>query len=290
MEQFRWSDGPECPHCGSDAVARLTPKPTSKRPGRKGLLKSRACRKQFTVTVGTIFEDSHIPLHKWLLAIHLLCPSKKGFSAHELHRTLGVTYKSAWFLAHRIRYAMTQPPLSDRLDGVVEADETYVGGKSRKGTGPHKRGRGTLKTPVVSFVERNGRVQSFVVERVTGKNLRQMLREHVAQTAVIMSDGYQLHNPMKDGYAGFETVNHSAGEYARNGAHINTVEVHFALIKQAAYRTHNHWSKPHLHRYLAERDFVWNTRALSDGRRTVLVIQDGVGKRSFLRRPHAPLN
>lgn len=141
------------------------------------------------------------------------------------------------------------------------------------------RGGGPDKTPVVSLVERNGRARSFVVERVTGKNLRRMLREHVAETAVIISDESKLYRPLEDGYAGFEAVNHSAGEYACGAAHSNTTESHFAIIKRSVYDTHHHWSKHHLQRYLAERDFVWNTRTLSDGRRTMLVVRDAAGKR-----------
>ena len=131
LEGLRWPKGPVCPHCDSTEAYKLTPKPTSKRPARAGLYKCKACRKQFTVTVGTIFEGSHIPLSKWLITIHLMCASKKGISAHQIHRMIGVTYKSAWFMCHRIRYAMTQDPLRSKLSGTVEVDETYVGGKKR---------------------------------------------------------------------------------------------------------------------------------------------------------------
>jgi transposase-like protein len=156
MEAKRWPDGPECPHCGvvGEAYrleADLASK-TAKSHGRKGLWKCAACREQFSVTVGTIMEDSHIPLNKWLFAFHLLCASKKGMSAHQLHRMLGVTYKSAWFMAHRIRYAMSQEPLSSKLNGTVEVDETYVGGKEKGKRGvPNPEGK---KTAVVSMVER----------------------------------------------------------------------------------------------------------------------------------------
>jgi transposase-like protein len=148
IEKMRWPDGPICPHCGSHEAYRLTPTENSDNHGRKGLLKCKACRKQFTVTVGIIFEDSHISLHKWLMAIYLICSSKKGMSANQLHRMLGVTYKSAWFMGHRIRFAMTQFPLSEKLSNIVEADETYVGGKARG-----KRGRGAeKKTKVFSLI------------------------------------------------------------------------------------------------------------------------------------------
>lgn len=134
LESLRWPNGAACPRCGGADPYRLKARPDSKRPGRPGLYKCKACRRQFTVTVGTIFEDSHIPLSTWVIALHLMAASKKGMSAHQLHRMLGIAYKSAWFMAHRIRWAMTQEPLAGRLDGIVEADETYVG-KGNDGTG-----------------------------------------------------------------------------------------------------------------------------------------------------------
>src|SRR5712691_2061996 len=167
LEAKRWPDGPVCPHCGiiGEAV-HLEAQEGAKTHARRGLLKCRACRKQFSVTVGTIFEDSHIPLNKWLMAFHLLCASKKGMSAHQLHRMLGVTYKSAWFMAHRIRYAMAQLNLP-MMTGTVEVDETYIGGKQEYG--PHGlRKNKSNKAPVVSLVERGGNVRSFHTEMVTG--------------------------------------------------------------------------------------------------------------------------
>lgn len=173
LESLRWPNGPVCPHCQNDGATKgiytLTPKPTSKRPSRKGLYKCAACRKQFTVTVGTIFEDSHIPIGKWLMAIFLLCSSKKGMSAHQLHRMLDITYKSAWFMAHRIRFAMGEGPLAELLSGTVEIDETFVGGKGDQRT-KHLR-----KTPVVALVQREGKVRTKVVASVTQRNLRSCL-------------------------------------------------------------------------------------------------------------------
>ena len=159
LECLRWPEGPVCPHCKAKEVYRLTPKADSKRPARKGLLKCKACRKQFSVTVGTVFEGSHIPLGKWLLATFLLCPPKKAMSAHRLHRMLGVTYKSAWFMAHRIRYGMAENVFAMQLRGEVAVDETYVGGKA-KGKGRHYMGN---KTPVVALVEKHGSVRTRVV-------------------------------------------------------------------------------------------------------------------------------
>jgi transposase-like protein len=160
LERLRWPDGPVCPHCGAAGPYRLTARPESRSPVRPGVLKCKACRKQFTVKVGTIFEDSHIPLSKWVIAIHLLCASKKGMSAHQLHRMLGVTYKTAWFMAHRLRWAMQQPPLGPKLAGIVEADETYIGGY-RKGA---LAGRSAKHKQIVfTLVERGGRAHSFHV-------------------------------------------------------------------------------------------------------------------------------
>src|SRR6266852_6521192 len=203
LERLRWPEGPICPHCGVEGEAyKLTPKaiepvtePQSPvelqkrvRKPRRGLWKCAGCRKQFTVTVGTIFEDSHVPLNKWLLAFHLVCASKKGMSAHQLHRMLGVTYKSAWFMAHRIRYAMAQLNLP-MMTGTVEVDETYVGGKQEYG--PHGlRKNKSNKAPVVSLVERGGNVRSFHTEMVTGKTLKQVVRENVASNAHVMTDDH----------------------------------------------------------------------------------------------------
>ena len=147
LEEMRWGkDGAVCPRCGGDQPYKLTPKATSTKPGRKGLYKCRACRKQFTVTVGTVFEDSHIPLSKWLLALHMLVSSKKGISAHQLHRNLGISYKGAWFMAHRLRFAMAQGPLADLMKGTVEIDETYVGAKRKRGSRPSAMPAATLRT------------------------------------------------------------------------------------------------------------------------------------------------
>src|SRR4051812_9265428 len=182
LESIRWPNGPICPHCQFNEIYKLTPKPKSNRPARKGLYKCAACRKQFTVTVGTIFEDSHIPIGKWLMAIFLICSSKKGMSAHQLHRMLDVTYKTAWFMAHRIRFAMGQGPLARLLKGTVEMDETFVGGK-----GDHKT-KYDRHTPVVALIERKGKVRTKVVASVTQKNLRSCFAECVAKDTVINTD------------------------------------------------------------------------------------------------------
>lgn len=291
VESLRWPNGPVCPHCESTKVYRLTPKATSKSPGRKGLLKCGSCRKQFTVMVNTIFSDSHIPLSKWVIAIHLLCASKKGISAHQIYRMLDLkSYKSAWFMMHRIRYAMTQEPLCGKLNGTVECDETYIGGKAKN---MHKKerekkiqGRGAVnKAPVMTLVERNGRVRSQHVERVTEENLTRVLREHVDSSANVMTDEFTSYNNIGQYFASHESVNHKSGEYARDKAHINTAESVHALLKRGVHGVYHHWSVQHLSRYLAEFDFRFNLRKSTDGTRTAQAIKATEGKRLFYKEP-----
>jgi transposase-like protein len=310
LEAKRWPDGPICPHCGLEGEAyKIDADPeykTTKRRTRKGVYKCAGCREQFTVTVGTIFEDSKIPLHKWLLAFHLLCASKKGMSAHQLHRMLGVTYKSAWFLAHRIRYAMTQEPLSSKLDGVVEIDEAYIGGRRRHKNNPANgpkhpnvqeiqirkkvftkkphaaKGISPIKDkePVVSLVQRGGKVRSFHVERGTQENLWPVLTEYLAEGVHIMTDSAS--NVKVEG-AKHDKVNHSDKEYVRyeNGVCIttNTVEGYFATLKRGIDGVYHHVSRQHLNRYLSEFDFRYNARNISDSERRELAIKKADGKR-----------
>lgn len=286
MERIRWPNGPVCPHCGSIEAYRLEPKEGSTSPVRKGVFKCKACRRQFTITVGTIFEDSHIPLNKWLLAIYLMCSSKKGMSAHQLHRSLDLTYKSAWFMAHRIRYTMTQPPLVDKLRGIVEADETYVGGRAHG-----KRGRGAdKKVPVFALVERGGRVRSFGVKRVTGENLKSIMRQHVDSGAHIMTDEFAAYNGLQREFASHDVVGHADGEYVRGMAHVNTAESFFSLLKRGIYGTFHHVSPHHLHRYLAEFGFRYDLRGVEDGVRTMVALERSKGKRLMLREPRQVQN
>ncbi len=272
LESIRWPEGPVCPHCQGKAVTKLEGKSTS--PGYYKC-KTPTCRKKFSVTVGTIFERSHIKLRDWLLAFHLMVSSKKGASAHQIHRSVGVTYKSAWFMCHRIRHAMEQG--SGFLKGTVEADETYVGGKPRRGQAI--RGRGTKKTPVAALVQRGGEVRAKVVERVTTKNLRAHAQQHVDPASILMTDEFKAYPPIGRDFAGHGVVNHSTGEYVSGDCHVNTAESFFALLKRGHYGTFHHFSKQHLQRYVNEFQFRWNNRKVNDGERREAALRGAEGKR-----------
>ena len=197
IEKIRWADGMFCPHCGvMGEFYKLTPKATSKRPVRDGVYKCKSCKKQFSVMVGTIFSDSHIKLGKWLAIIHLMCSSKKGVSAHQIHRMFGITYKTAWFMCQRIRFAMSQSPMKEKLSGTVEADETYIGGKGRG-----KRGRGAEnKSIVFSLVKRNGEIRSQKVQNVTGVNLKEIISRNVSKRSTIMTDDFLAYKSLDNCY------------------------------------------------------------------------------------------
>jgi transposase-like protein len=303
LEQMRWADGVICPHCGligeayrinvkektTEEIEAMRAAGKRVRKARKGLWACAGCREQFTVTVKTIFEDSHIPLHKWLLAIHLLTSSKKGMSAHQLMRMLDIKqYKSAWFMAHRIRYAMTGE-LTEKMGGTVEVDETYIGGKRRNkhahAVKPNVRAQDRLgpvadKFAVVSIVERGGKVHSRHVERVTAKNLKAVIDEVCHEDAHVMTDTGVLKG-MKD--RKHSLVNHKADEYVRHeeGACVttNTVEGYFSILKRGINGVYHHVSKKHLHRYLREFDFRYNGRQVTDGERASEALKGIEGKR-----------
>lgn len=286
LESKLWPDGRVCPHCGVVKEAfKMQSKPDTKNKMRPGLWKCSGCRKTFRVTVGTIFEDSHIPLHKWMMAIHLMSASKKGMSAHQLHRMLGLGYRAAWFMAHRIRYAMNQDSTDTKLQGTVEIDETYVGGKV-KGKGV-KAGKDN-KVPVVSLVERGGRARSFQMEHVTAKNLKPIIEEHLHGWSQVMTDDSTVYPfVLKNRVACHDVVCHSKEEYVRheNGRsiHTNTVEGFFSILKRGIIGTFHHVSRQHLHRYLSEFDFRYNSRDTTDGERALLAIKGTEGKRLTYR-------
>ncbi len=288
LEFVRWPNGPICPHCGViDGHYELDGKAH-----RKGLWKCHACREQFTVTVGTVFEKSKIPLNIWLQAVYFLCASKKGMSSHQLHRTLGVTYKTAWFMTHRIRKAM-EVLWTDPLGGagkVVEADETYWGTETGRRT--HKlQGGARMKemNKIVSLVERQGKVRSYHVPDVTGENLKRVLMSKIAPESHVITDSSPRYNEMKrlQPFAKYEQVNHSKGEYVRGKAHTNTVEGYFSLLKRGLIGTYHHVSSHHLNRYISEFDFRYNNREVTDSERANVALKGITGKRLTYRRINA---
>lgn len=277
LENIRWPNGILCAHCGSDDVTRIVAK--SKKV-RDGLIQCNECRGQFTVTVGTVMHRSHITLRQWVQAFYSMCSHKKGVSALQLQRNLGLkSYKAAWHLSHRIRLAMSEEPMAMLLRGTVEVDETYVGGKG------HSSGRSTEeKVPVMALVERNGNVRARVIERVTGANLKQAIRENVDRNATVMTDEFASYRGLRKEFK-HQTVNHSKGEYARGDVHVNSAESFFALLKRGVHGTFHHVSKKHLNRYAQEFAFRWKQKKVTDGERAVAAIEGASGKRLMYREP-----
>ncbi len=291
VERQRWGESPACPRCGDTSVYQMQDREGGR--NKRFLWRCQGCKRQFTVRIGTIFEDSRIPLRIWCHAFWRACSSKKGVSALQIQRETGLSYKSALFLMHRIRWAMAPMPKTPRgkLTGTVEADETYVGGKPRyKGRSnlPGKRitGRATLKTPVFAVVERGGEVRTQVIDRVTKDNLMGNLRRFVDRSARVMTDEERSYDYVgMEFMGGHKTVKHGAREYVRGDVHTNTIEGFFSLIKRGMYGTFHSVSKKHLHRYVSEFEYRYNTRGLDDGARTVRAIQRGEGKRLRYREP-----
>jgi transposase-like protein len=279
FEHQRWGNSPCCVKCGSVEVYKMTDAKTGER-SKRFLWRCRDCKEQYTVRIGTVYEESRLPMRHWAYAFWRACTSKKGVSALEIQRHCQISYKSALFLMNRIRFAMA-PDLETAapLQGIVEVDETYVGGKPRF-RGQSKRGRGTRKTPVFAAVERGGDIRRFVVADVTGKTLKDAIRKVVDPRSRIMSDENSSYRGIGKEFAGgHETTTHSAREYARGDVHSNTAESSFALVKRGIIGTYHNVSKEYLHRYLWQFDFVWNTRKLNDGERTISAIKAAEGKR-----------
>ena len=280
LENIRWANGVYCPHCGSVAKHyELKGKST-----RPGLYKCKDCRKQFTVTVGTLFERSKIKLHKWLMATYLLCSSKKGISTHQLHRTLGVTYKTAWFMTHRIREAMKDPVFANKLGsngGTVEVDETFWGNSQRnKG----KIGGGWAhKEKIFSLVERGGEVRSFHVTRVNSTTLQPIMKEQIAQESHVMTDEFNSYKGIDRYFENHDTVCHRSGEYARGPIHSNTVENYFSILKMGLVGVYQHVGSNHLKRYIGEFDFRYSNRKRTDLERTDIALKGITGKRLMYR-------
>jgi transposase-like protein len=290
-ESIHWPNGPVCPHCknsGQETIYKIAANKEKK--VREGLHQCGECGKQFTSTIGTIFEDSHIPLRKWLVAFYLNSASKKGISSLQLQRILDLgSYRTALFMQHRIRHALQESTFAkdDKLSGTVEVDETYVGGKTKGTRGGYKGN----KTPVVSMLERGGRVRSKVMVKVTGVKLKEFIKDHATPGTVVNTDdnfGYRGLNAH-----GFEhqVIKHSVKEYVRKEGNrvvtTNGIEGYFSLLKRGVVGTFHKVSEQHLPLYLAEFDHRHNTRTLTDGERTVIALQKTVGKRLHYRQPAA---
>jgi transposase-like protein len=289
VEARIWPEGATCPHCGGTDRNR----PMNGKSTRVGTYKCYDCRKPFTVKIGTIFESSHVALHLWLQAIFLVASSKKGISANQLHRTLGVTLKTAWFMGHRIREAMREGQLGP-LGGagmIVEADETYFGNQEHPVMSDQRRGRPFIKRgktgpsgkrPVVALVERGGKVRSFHVAQATKVNVAQVVADNIAHESILYTDESKLYREVGQLFATHESVKHSAGEYVRGNVHSNTVESYFSIFKRGMRGTYQHCKEKHLHRYLAEFDFRHNARValgVNDESRAARILSGVIGKR-----------
>lgn len=292
LEKLLWADGRACGYCGT--VDESTELPT-----RPGYYQCNACRKQFTVMVGTVFERSHIPLNKWLMAAFLLCASKKGISAHQMHRMLGITYKSAWFMMHRLREAMKPSGKPGPMGGegkVVEADETYLGKRDGKKGKPDTfvSGFGWVSHPridnqrkIVALVERGGPARSFVVDSVNKKTVSKILFTNADRKSTLMTDEAAFYKAPGAHYADHQSVNHGEYEYVRGNATTNTVEGFFSIFKRGMKGVYQHCSEAHLHRYLAEFDFRYSNRAaleIDDHDRAKTALKGIQGKRLTYRR------
>lgn len=292
VEARIWPRGAVCPHCGGTEKNKKMGGTST----RIGTYKCYDCRKPFTVKIGTIFEASHIPIRLWLQAIFLIASSKKGISSNQLHRTLGITLKSAWFMSHRIREAMKTEPegFLGMGGGIVEADETYIGNGARSKAGTAARAAGVQrggdhKEKVVSLVERHGNVRSFHVERVDGKTLRAVLLGNISKDAHLMTDELKMYRKIGREFASHEAVMHSAKEYARGNAHTNTIEGYFSIFKRGMKGVYQHCGYQHLNRYLSEFDFRYNNRValgVTDQERADKLLGGVVGKRLMYKTSH----
>lgn len=279
LESIVWPNGPVCPHCGGyERIGKLAGSAT-----RIGVHKCYQCRKQFTVKVGTVFESSHVPLYKWFQATYLLCSSKKGISAHQLHRVLEVSYKTAWFMAHRLREAMAtmgMEPMGGE-GAVVEVDETFIGRDKSVKPDHEKKGRGYAhKHKVLALVDRKtGRARAMVVDSLKAKDLMPLLAENIAPETAVCTDEAGQYVHLGKHFNGHGVVRHGIGEYGRGETHTNTIEGYFSIFKRGMKGVYQHCAKKHLHRYVAEFNFRYNERSLTDTERTTTVLQNVIGKR-----------
>ncbi len=309
LEAQRWPNGPVCPKCGETDPYTITRKSATKNTVRT-LYKCRKCRRQFTATIGTIFEDSHIPLNKWFAAIYLMCSSKKGISAHQIHRSLDVTYKSAWFMCHRVREAMTEADPT-QLTGVVEADETYVGGKSRRGhpvayherraldleargltAHQHIKGRPhprSDKAIVFGILERGGRVRSMTVPESTTATLNPIMIRHIdAKSSHLMTDGHPAYKLIRR-HLPHSVINHEI-EYVRSDVHTQGIENYWSLVKRGVFGVFHHVGEHYLDQYLREFDFRFNRRKISDAERFASLLGQTRGRLTWYCRTAQPEN
>ena len=281
MEGSRWPDGVFCPLCGSTNVHRMEGKTQA------GMFLCNDCRDKFTVRTGTVFARSHIPLHKWLMATHIMAASKKSVSALQLQRMLGLgSYRTAWFMCMRIRESM-KPAKVGPLGGegrIVESDETIIGGKMKNRAYAKKE---PPKQTVLTLVERDGESRSFRVPNIKAKTLRETIVRVVDRKSKFMTDDHPTYRGFGHEFASHDTVNHHANEYASGDAHVNTAEARFSLMKRAITGAHHSVSEAHLPRYLTEWDFKWNTRKLKDGERAALALKGAEGKRLTYQGPHS---
>lgn len=297
LEARRWSHGKTCPHCGNADQSAITG--LKGKAHRPGVYQCNACREQFTVTVGTVMERSKIPLHKWVLATHLMAASKKGISAHQLHRMLGLTYKTAWFMAHRLRAAMAPGADAGPIGGegkTVEADETYFGKTQESKPSPRRKGlpytKGGKSGPsnklaIVSLVERGGSVRSFHPAVATKPVVTAIVKANIARESTFYTDESGLYRGLSAHFAEHSTVKHSVGEYVRGNVHSNTIEGYFSIFKRGMKGIYQHCGEKHLHRYLAEFDFRYNNRVklgCSDYERSCRLVEGMEGKRLTYRR------
>lgn len=286
FEVQRWGNHPTCVHCGGEKVYKMFDASGEKR-SKRFLWRCLECKKQYTVRIGTVYEESRLPLKHWCYAFWRAATSKKGVAALEIMRHCQISYKSALFLMNRIRFAMAPDANQPKLTGIVEADETYCGGKPRPGDGKeHKQGRGTRKTPVFAVVERDGDIRRRVIADVTSFTLKAAIQEEVDFRARIITDDLPAYKGIgKHFEGGHDSMNHSTRHYVRGDIHTNTVESSFAVVKRGIMGIYHNVSREYLHRYIWQFDFIWNNRKLNDGERTFMAIQSAEGKRLMYRAP-----
>jgi transposase-like protein len=287
LEHQRWGANPCCVKCGSVDVYKMADAKTGER-NKRFLWRCHDCKEQYTIRIGTVYEESRIELRHWCYTFWRAATSKKGVSALEIKRHCQISYKSALFLMNRIRFAMASDGTAEPLTGTVECDETYVGGKARN-KGNNRRGRAAeKKTPVFAAVQREGGIRRRIVADVTGATLKQAIREEIDRSATIYTDEWSAYRGIgKEFDGGHDTVCHSAKEYARGNVHTNTVESSHALLKRSIVGIYHNVSTAYLHRYLWQADFLWNARKMNDGERTVQLIKATEGKRMMYKQPTA---